>query len=115
MFRYRVRPSKPASVLAMVVGGGFVLIGVAMVIPMFGAFGILWTLVAAGIAVFHGVNVFSDAGVAHSEVLIDTDAPPSDSMSFDERLRRLQQLQDDGLISTSEYERKREELLAERW
>jgi hypothetical protein len=37
------------------------------------------------------------------------------SLPFDERLRRLEQLKTDGLVSDEEYQRKRAELLGERW
>jgi hypothetical protein len=41
------------------------------------------------------------------------DAPPAPD--FDARLRKLQGLRDDGLITAEEYEQKRGEILAERW
>lgn len=47
--KYRVtkRPGKASGAMSAVVGGIFVLIGIFVVIPSFGAFGILWTLMAA--------------------------------------------------------------------
>ncbi|HHY87500.1 MAG TPA: SHOCT domain-containing protein [Chloroflexi bacterium] len=36
-------------------------------------------------------------------------------LPFDEKLRRLEKLRQDGLITESEYRRKREEILAEDW
>ena len=55
----RVRPGRANSMLGMVVGCIFVGIGLFVVIPTFGPFGILWTLMAAAIAVINGVNAFS--------------------------------------------------------
>ena len=47
--KYRVtkRPGKASGAMSAVVGGIFVLIGIFVAIPTFGAFGILWTLMAA--------------------------------------------------------------------
>jgi len=117
MTRYRIKPSKPASALGMVVGIVFIGLGLFMAIPLFGAFGVLWTLVAAGITVFHAVNVFSQAGVADREIIVDQEPPPAadDQLPFDERLRRLEQIRKEGLLSDDEYRRKRAELLSERW
>ena len=37
--------------------------------------------------------------------------PPSDELPFDERLRRLQKLRDDGLVSEQEYEATKKKIL----
>jgi Short C-terminal domain len=119
MGRVRVKPSKATSAMGMVVGAVFVGIGLFVVIPLFGPFGIFWTLVAAAIAVFHGVNVFSDRGIATTEIDIDglpTIAQQSkQGLSFDERLRKLDQLRREGLITESEYTEKRREVMGSKW
>jgi hypothetical protein len=38
-----------------------------------------------------------------------------DQLAFDEKLRRLEQLRKDGLITEEEYQHKREEFLSENW
>ena len=60
MARRRVtyRPSKAQGAFGMVWGGIFVLIGLVVVIPTFGPFGILWTLAALGITVMNGLHAF---------------------------------------------------------
>jgi hypothetical protein len=118
MRRLRIRPSKPASALGMVVGIVFIGIGLFFAIPVFGAFGIFWTLVAVAITGFHAMNVFSDRGIAMTEIEVvgETSQPKADDeMPFDERLRRLVQLRVDELITEEEYRRKRDELMAKEW
>lgn len=115
MARYRVKPSKSASALGLAVGAVFVGIGLFVAIPMAGAFGVFWTLVALAITVYHGMNVFSDKGVAVSEIVAEHDPPPAEQLPPDERLRRLEKLKADGLLTDDEYARKRAELLGEKW
>jgi hypothetical protein len=114
--RYRVKPSKAASAFGMAVGIVFVGIGLFVAIPIFGAFGVFWTLVAAAIAIFNAINVFSKSGIAEKEIVADTDSSlRAEPLPFDERLRRLEQLKNDGLISDEEYRHKRAELMGEQW
>jgi hypothetical protein len=115
MTRYRVKPSKPASALGVVVGVVMVGLGLFVAIPTFGAFGIFWTLVAAAITVFNAINVFTDAGLAGTEIIEDAGPPGAKPLQFDERLRRLEHLREEGLVTDDEYQRKRAELLDERW
>ena len=72
--RGRVRPSKPVSLVVMLIGIVFVGLGVFVLIPETGIFGVLWTLAAAGITAYHAVNVFSERSVAAGVVDFDTDA-----------------------------------------
>jgi hypothetical protein len=114
--RYRVMPSKPLSAISMVVGIVFVGIGLFVVIPSAGAFGIFWTLLAGAIAVYHAINLFSDDGFASSKIIEEGGSrPETESLPFDERIRRLDQLRKDGLVTDDEYQRKRTELMNERW
>ncbi len=120
MRRVRVRPSKLASVMGMIVGTVFVGIGIVVVIPIFGPFGILWTLVAAAIGIFSAVNVFSERGIATTEIDIDIEGDDilgrqSEQLPFDERLRKLEQLRTEKLITELEFQQKRAELMAMKW
>ena len=58
--KYRVtkRPGKASGAMSAVVGGIFVLIGIFVAIPTFGAFGILWTLMAAAMCVYGIYSAF---------------------------------------------------------
>ncbi len=113
MRRVRVVPSKAISAVGMIGGIAFALLGLFVAIPLFGAFGILWTSIAAAIAIFHAINVFSDRGVAITNIDVDgpldpvgtagidnpadTTPPPASNtpLPFDERLRRLEALRQD--------------------
>lgn len=56
--RVTYRPSKAQGAFGMVWGGVFILIGLFVVIPTFGPFGILWTLAAIGITAMNGYQAF---------------------------------------------------------
>jgi hypothetical protein len=103
-----VKPGKSSSVLGMFVGGVLVLFGVVVAIPLAGFFGIIWTIVALAITVFHAYNAFSARGVSAYEVNIDSQ---DRTTQFDVDLRKLAKLRDDGLLTSAEFERKRAELM----
>lgn len=115
--RVTYRPSKQQSIFGGVVGIVFVLIGLFVAIPYFGPFGILWTLVAAGIT---GMNFYQAFGKGYvgPEIEIEeeggeTAPPPPGGESAEERLKKLQDLYDQRLITSGEYEEKRKEILKE--
>jgi cytochrome c-type biogenesis protein CcmH/NrfG len=95
----------------MVVGGLFVLLGVFLVIPTFGAFGLLWTAVATAIALYYAYNLFNDRGVSTYEVNVEA---PGSVDALDDSLRKLARLKNDGLINEQEFEQKRAEILRRR-
>jgi len=114
-----VRPSRSSSAIGMIVGIVFVGIGCFIVIPMFGPFGIFWTLIAGVSVAFHALNAFTDRGVATTEIDIEgtqiLTPPRSTELAFDDRMRRIEQLRVEGLITEQEYQHKRRELLNEDW
>lgn len=110
MKKYSVRPPKYQSLVGFIVGILFVLIGLVAVIPGAGAFGVLWTLIAAVITVIHGINLFTDEGISIGTV-IEEETKPEDNTR--ERLEKLEGLYRDGLITKIEYEQKRREILNE--
>ena len=113
----------------LIVSIGFVIIGVTVVIPGAGGFGVLWTLVAASFVVIAIVNMVRKNGLAHrvaydveqdmGETIVGMmeDAPPSFEGGAkgpaEERLRELRNLADLRLITDEEYEAKRQEILRE--
>ena len=113
----------------LIVSIGFVIIGVTVVIPGAGMFGVLWTLVAASFVVIAIVNMVRKNGMAHrvaydveqdmgeNIVCMMEDAPPSyeggEKGSIEERLTELRNLYDLRLITDEEYETKRQEILKE--
>ena len=54
--RIRVKPGRAQSRMGFFAGLLFCLIGVFMVIPIFGVFGIFWTLMAVGLATVRSEN-----------------------------------------------------------
>ena len=114
--RVTYRPSKSQAVFGGVVGIIFICIGLFVVIPstfLFGGFaavfGILWTAVAAGITIMNFYRAFGK-GYVGPEIHIEDEngGKPGDPQ---ERLRQLQDLYDQKLITQQEYEQKRREIL----
>ena len=113
--KLRVKPSKASSLMGMIAGTIFVLIGLTVVIPNIGIFGVFWTLVAMAVIGMNAYNYFSKEGVASVEVDIDGSAAGLPSDDFAARLRKLTQLRNDGLITEDEFQQKRREILEEKW
>jgi hypothetical protein len=112
----RVRPSKSSSIVGMIVGIIFIFIGVTTGLTMAGAFGVFWTLGVVVMTGFHAYNVFSEKGFSEYQVDVEvTDSYQVKEESFDEKLRKLKVLKDDGLINEEEYEAKRKEILSDKW
>lgn len=124
-FHGNVRPGKAASIMGVLGGLLFVILGLVVVIPTFGLFGVIWTLVALIGAGFYGYNLMSATGsslyqvdVSHSapEVVAPESGPPevvgTDPAS---RLRMVDRMLDEGLITTDEHAAKRATILAEPW
>jgi hypothetical protein len=89
-------------------GAAFVVLGVLVFVPLFGIFGVVWTLAALAITLYYGFNAWSGKGVP----LYRADVDREDAMkNLDEDLRRLERLRADGLLNETEYERQRAALL----
>ncbi len=124
--RVTYRPSKAQGAFGVVVGVVFVLIGLFMVIPVFGPFGILWTLMAVGITAMNAYQAFGK-GYAGPQITIEEDeeprrAPsspasethdhvPSTALDAKGRLEQLKELKEAGLLTQEEYDKKRQEIL----
>ena len=123
--RVSYRPSRAQGTLSMAVGVIFVIIGLVMVIPLFGPFGILWTLIAVGITVTNGYQAFGkkySGPEIHIEEEEDPPAPrdesghdhiPSTALDTRGRLQQLEDLKKAGLLTQAEYEQKRKEIIEE--
>lgn len=105
MSRMRVKPSKSQSVIGFFVGFVFIFIGIGT-LSKTGFFGIFWTLMAVVITVMHGINAFSEKGI--STMTIEDDFPSNNTES---RLKKLESLRSQNLITLEEYEEKRKEIL----
>ena len=110
MRRMRYRPSKASCIFGGVVGIVFTCIGVFVVIPSFGPFGIFWTLIAVGITVYQFAMAAGKVSMGSWSI-----GPAGDGSdrSAQDRLTELQNLYDRRLITREEYEAKRQEILKE--
>ncbi|MEE1313601.1 MAG: SHOCT domain-containing protein [Lachnospiraceae bacterium] len=115
--KIKVKPGKTQSKMGFVVGILFVILGVFVVIPTFGLFGLIWTGVAGMIAFTHYKNGFSNEGVATHEIIIEDGMEITEKDNAEEdieaKLIKLNSLYDQRLITKEEYDEKRKELLDE--
>jgi hypothetical protein len=123
MSRGRITPGSGPSLVGMIVGVLFVILGLTVFIPLSNAagfpasiFAIIWTVIAATITLYYGMNLFHRGGAPIYDIDIETKpAGATSEADFDQKLRKLIQLKEDGLISTEEYLTKRAELMRQRW
>jgi len=108
------RPSKASGVFGIVWGGLFVLIGLFVVIPTFGPFGIIWTLAALAITGMNAYHTFGNKYVG-PEIHIEEEESSQyeGGSSIEQRLQELRNLYDRSLITEEEYEAKKKEILEE--
>lgn len=105
--RVTVRPGKANGLIGGIAGLIFLLLGIFVVIPNFGVFGIFWTAIAAVITVG---NLYASLGKKYTgpEIRIEDEVETPEA-----RLERLRELYEKRLISQEEYEQKRAEILQE--
>ena len=136
--KIHVRPGKGQSKFGFIVGIIFCLIGLFVVIPTFGLFGIIWTAVAGYITFVHYRNGFTDKQIDSHVIEIDEngedvtvitqtgfgrhsyevvgkmdDPDVSKHESAVDRLRELNSLYTQALITREEYDQKKKEILDE--
>ena len=113
------RPSIAMSLIAAPVAIGFVIFGITKAISDFGLFGWLWTLVAISIAGYHLFNLFSKNGIAEGVYSLEqstnsnsnSNSNSDTSGSVEERLKKLTDLKNRNIISESEYEKQRSNII----
>lgn len=130
-----VMPSRAASVMQAVLGFAFLIFGAVFVFSqavnvsssepelklLLTLFGIIW-IIACGAIAGYGVYCLSKRKPAalftlefeHDQLTSEVNGE-SNSADFDARLRKLESLKKEGLISADEYNRKRTELMMEKW
>ena len=134
--KIHVRPSKSQSKIGFIAGIIFCLIGVFVVIPTLGVFGVVWTAFAGLIAYSHYRNGFTDKPINTKEIEIEENGedvtitthaglerhsyciqgenvgePETEKESVEERLKQLTNLYVQSLITREEYEQKKKEIL----
>ena len=113
--RITYRPSKAQALFSAAMGAIFVIIGLTVVIPTVGPFGILWTIFAIAIT---GMNLGHAFGKSAFTPQInieeeDTVAAAQNIKSAEQRMKQLRSLYDQRLITPEEYEQKRQDILKE--
>ena len=110
--KIHVRPSGAQSKVGFAVGIIFCLIGLFVAIPTFGVFGIFWTAIAGWITYVNWRNGFSNEKI-DSHVIEIEDMDKSSGNDIENRLKSLQSLYDQRLITKEEYEEKKCEILSD--
>jgi len=137
--KIHVRPSGAQSKVGFAVGIIFCLIGLFVAIPTFGVFGIFWTAIAGWITYVNWRNGFSDDKIDSHVIEVEDSDPEnvtitshrgfgtsytvsgtegnavnySSGNDVERRLKSLQSLYDQRLITKEEYEEKKQEILKE--
>ena len=135
--KIHVRPGKGQSKFGFVVGIIFCLIGLCVVVPTFGFFGILWTAVAGYITYVNYRNGFTDKQIDSHVIEIDENGEDmtitshtgvgkhsyyvkrtartekQEEESAEARLKILTNLYVQSLITREEYEQKKKDILDE--
>lgn len=109
--RVTYRPSRASGIVALIFGVVFVLIGIFVVIPGSGWFGVLWTALAVVITVANAYTAFGGK-YGRSQIEIEDPDEPRGS-GAQARLEELRTLYDRRLITEEEYEKKRAEILSQ--
>jgi hypothetical protein len=121
----RPRPTKLSGVVMIVIGAIFLLFGM---VPLNAAegearpfaliFGVIWVLICLSFIIY-GIYVLTSAkpsaGIVYDIEDNNMNIGPSASGDFEVRLRKLEKLKDDRLITEEEYKSKRAEIMKEQW
>jgi hypothetical protein len=122
-----VRPSPTASIFGIVGLAAMVIFALSSFSDMGGGgFMLIFVLVAAGGIIYYIANLgsFSKSDKEKipvtAEDVIEVDSADDDegqapAIDFEAKLRKLESLKKDGLISEDEYRQKREGILKEKW
>lgn len=119
----RPRPTKLSGATLIAAGGMFLLFGAVPLVAAEGdarpyalAFGAVWIMVCLSF-IGYGVHILRSARPAVGMVLeIEGGAAsPAPGGDFAARLRELEKLREDRLVTEEEYRRKRAEILDARW
>jgi hypothetical protein len=119
--KINIRPIRPSLVVGLIVTSAFLVFGIVFMIVLIKeqswpgvAFIAFWILI---ILVMIGYLAYMLA-TRRPVVDIETEtAPPAGEagLDFDEKLRKLELLKKDGLVSEAEYQAKRAEIMKKNW
>ena len=118
MPKQTIRPGKTESRIGFFIGALFTFFGVAMLLMghltplpviLLVPFGILWTFISGFNTYRAYKNGFTDEGMPYYEIRSEGGS------DFEGKLRQLERLKADGLITELEYQQKRREIMAQEW
>lgn len=104
------RPGRTQDIFGIVWSGLFVLTGLLVMIPVFGVFGVIWTLGAGALTV---VYIRQLLGKRHVGAAADKNLPSAASSDVRRQLEQLETLRAAGLLTGEEYREKRRRILEE--
>lgn len=133
-----VRPSPLASVIGIVAGIVFLIFGVILMTgsndrpagayasepggsSFIAVFLVIWVIACIGIVAYSAKNLTSYSKLEReripltSEDVVEIEPDEEAAMDFAGRLRKLESLRKDGLISEEEFQAKRKEIMKEKW
>lgn len=116
-----VRPSPLASIAGIIGLIIMLIFGFAIVPDTGGGFLFIWMFFGIGGIIYFFLNLLSYSKTSSSKIpitadeVIEIESGEDSSADFETRLRKLEALKKDRLISEEEYKHKREEIMNERW
>jgi len=126
--RAYIKPTKPGLIAGLIVIIAFLAFGIFFFSLLSGepdayigqTFLVIWIiviLVIGGMFVNNLINYDKNPGssVAEEIVIPDTLTQAKSEISFDDKLRKLENLRKEGLISEQEYKAKRQEIMQQQW
>ena len=121
--KINIRPTKPVTVMALIVAVAMALFGIfflGLLIKEGAGVGIVfmifWFIVLGVIIVYYIYNLKSRKGVVEIETENEAAPPAGESApDFDGKLRKLEALKKDGLLTDEEYQAKRAEIMKKDW
>lgn len=119
-----VRPSKASGIVLLIIAPLFLVFGVALcgaaegeARPFAMIFLLIWIVICGSMIVYAFSIVFSKRPPALTEIDIEDTKTDNfgSGIDFESKLRKLESLRKDGLISGEEYSAKRSEIMKEKW
>ncbi len=122
MKKQTIKPSKEISKFSFFIGLLFCGLGVIIIflglltpLPfMIVPFGIIWT----SMAIFNTYRAYKNGFTEKGLAIYEIDSYSNDNKNehdFEEKLRKIEKLKEDGLISEYEYNQKRSEIMKKEW
>ena len=121
--KLRVRPTRPVTIMALVAAVAMGLFGLFFLGLLMRegsgigvVFMIVWFVVLGVIIAYYVYNLRSKTGVGVIEIDSETDGAEAGAGSdFESRIRKLERLRKDGLLTDEEYRAKKSEILSDKW